>query len=96
MQSGYMPVIKSVSNLPAYANYLNGANGTTKLTALAVKTGIEMENYYFVSPAFNGSSTARDKVGELIQYCFVTPTNDVDAMLNEAFKAAVIECTNSQ
>ncbi len=96
MTSGYMPVIKSVSDLPGYANYLASANGSTKLTALAVKVGIEMENYYFVSPAFNGSSKARDKVGELMQYCFVTPASDVDAMLNEAFKAAVVECTNSQ
>ena len=96
MTSGYMPVIKSVSEVPAYQNYLAGKNGTTKITALAVSVGIEMENYYFVSPAFNGSSVARDKVGVLMQYCFVTPATDVDAMLNEAFKAAVAECVAAQ
>ena len=96
MTSGYMPVIKSVSEVPAYQNYIAGKNGTTKITALAVSVGIEMEDYYFVSPAFNGSSIARDKVGVLMQYCFVTPATDVDAMLNEAFKAAVAECVAAQ
>ena len=96
MTSGYMPVINSVDEVPAYQNYLAGANGTTKITALAVSVGREISDYYFVSPAFNGSSVARDKVGVLMQYCFVTPASDVDAMINEAFKAAIKECNNAQ
>ncbi len=96
MASGYNPVIKSVENVPAYANFLANADGGDHIQALAVKVAREMSDAYFVSPAFNGSSVARDKVGVLMQYCFVTPTNDVDAMLNEAFKAAIIECNNAQ
>ncbi len=96
MTSGYMPVINSVDEVPAYQNFIASANGTTKITALAVKVGREMSDYYFVSPAFNGSSVARDKVGVLMQYCFVTPAADVDAMINEAFKAAIKECNNAQ
>ena len=96
MASGYNPVIKSVENVPAYANFLANADGGDHIQALAVKVAKEMSDAYFVSPAFNGSSVARDKVGVLMQYCFVTPTNDVDAMLNEAFKAAIVECNNAQ
>ena len=95
MTSGYMPVIKSVSDVPAYKNYLDGANGTSKITALAVKIGLENSDYYFVSPAFNGSSMARDTVGNLMQYCFVQPTDNVDALISDAFKQAMTACNNS-
>ncbi len=96
MTSGYMPVINSVETVPAYANFINKADGGDHIQALAVKVGREMSEAYFVSPAFNGSSVARDKVGVLMQYCFVTPASDVDAMINEAFKAAIKECNNAQ
>ena len=96
MTSGYMPVINSVETVPAYANFINKADGGDHIQALAVKVGREMSNAYFVSPAFNGSSVARDKVGVLMQYCFVTPASDVDAMIDEAFKAAIRECNNAQ
>lgn len=97
MASGYMPVIKSVDEVPAYKNYLEKANGGNNITALAVKVGREMSDYYFVSPAFNGSSAARDQVGSLMQYCFVTqPQNvgaaNIDAMIDDAFIAAIKEC----
>ena len=96
MTSGYMPVIKSVENVPAYKNFLDNADGGEHIQALAVKVGREMSNMYFVSPAFNGSSVARDKVGVLMQYCFVTPADDVDAMIDKAFKDAIVECNNAQ
>ncbi len=96
MTSGYMPVIKSVENVPAYKNFLDNADGGEHIQALAVKVGREMSDMYFVSPAFNGSSVARDKVGVLMQYCFVTPADDVDAMIDKAFKDAIVECNNAQ
>ena len=96
MTSGYMPVIKSVNNIPVYAEYIANANGGNNITALAVKVGNEQTNAYYVSPAFNGSSAARDQVGKLMQYCFVTPTTDIDALINEAFKSAVDECKKAQ
>lgn len=93
MVSGYMPVIKSVDEVPAYANYLEKADGGANITALAVKVGREMADYYFVSPAFNGSSAARDKVGALLQYCITADaTNGVDAMVDQAFLDAIKEC----
>ncbi len=96
MTSGYMPVIKSVENVPAYKNFLENADGGEHIQALAVKVGREMSDAYFVSPAFNGSSVARDKVGVLMQYCFVTSADDVDAMIDKAFKDAIVECNNAQ
>ena len=96
MTSGYMPVIQSVDTVPAYKNFLDKADGGDNIQALAVKVGREMSNAYFVSPAFNGSSVARDTVGILMQYCFVTPADDVDALINQAFKDAVIGCQKAQ
>ncbi|MBE6548518.1 MAG: extracellular solute-binding protein [Ruminococcaceae bacterium] len=96
MTSGYMPVIKSVDQVDAYKNFLAGANGGSNIQALAVKVAREMSDLYFVSPAFNGSSLARDKVGALMQYCFVQQTSNVDAMIDEAFKNAVKACYDGQ
>ena len=96
MTSGYMPVIQSVDQVPAYKNFLDNADGGDHIQALAVKVGREMSNAYFVSPAFNGSSVARDKVGALMQYCFTQPATDVDAMIDKAFADAVTECKNAQ
>ena len=95
MVSGYMPVINSVKTIDAYAKWLNGANGTDKLGALVIKTALENTESYFVSPAFNGSSKARDQVGVLIQYCFTnSPANgvSVDDFILEAFQKAIAEC----
>ncbi len=96
MTSGYMPVIKSVNDIPVYADYIANADGGDNVTALSIKVSNEQANAYYVSPAFNGSSAARDQVGALMQYCFTTPTTDVDALLNEAFKQAIDECKKAQ
>ena len=96
MTSGYMPVIKSVNDIPVYADYIANADGGDNVTALSIKVSNEQANAYYVSPAFNGSSAARDQVGDLMQYCFTTPTTDVDALLNEAFKQAIDECKKAQ
>jgi hypothetical protein len=72
MVSGYSPVIKSVKDQPAYAEWLGKADGGAYITALSTKVCLEQENAYYVSPAFNGSSVARDQVGLLMQKCFST------------------------
>ncbi len=95
MVSGYMPVINSAKEIPAYAEWLDGANGTDKLVAKVIKTALDNTDYYFVSPAFNGSSKARDQVGVLLQYCLTnSPANgeSVDDFILEAFKKAINEC----
>ncbi len=97
MLQGYMPVIQSVKEVDFYKTFLDNAGGdtVTHVTALAVKTGLSLTDTYFVSPAFNGSSEARDQVGSLMQYCFVTSLKEgqtVKQLLDEAFQNAIKEC----
>ena len=92
MTSGYMPVLKSVVDNENYAAWLGKANGFEQLVATCVKTGIEGRDTYFVSPAFNGSSTARTQVGSLLIKCLSTETDDVDALIDQACADALAEC----
>ena len=94
MNNGYAPVIQSVKNNEAYAEFLAGAeeNGTANIQAYAVKVALDQANAYYVSPAFNGSSAARDQVGLLMQKCLSDEAADVDAMIKQAFEKAVAEC----
>ena len=93
MVSGYIPVIKSVNEHEIYkAQFLDKADGGDNITALSAKVGLEQEKAYYVSPAFNGSSTARDEVGKLVQKCFTATSSDVDGMIKKAFEEAVAEC----
>jgi multiple sugar transport system substrate-binding protein len=91
--SGYIPVIKSVNDHPVYtADFLSKADGGDNITALSAKVGLAQEKAYYVSPAFNGSSAARDQVGLLMQKCLTGKTDDVDGMIKKAFEDAVAEC----
>ena len=92
MASGYVPVIKSVAQNEVYAAFLAGANGGNGIAALSAKVCLEQANAYYTSPAFNGSSVARDQVGALMQKVMVEQTDDVDAMIEKAFKDAIEEC----
>ena len=102
--SGYMPVIKSVTSDPEYAAFLNSANNTNSgIAALSVKVALEQEKAYYVSPAFNGSSKARDEVGALLQKCLVLDFDgklglseaQVDAEIDKYFKKAIENCKYS-
>ena len=91
--SGYMPVIKSVQKNENYKTYfLDKADGGDNITALSVKVGFENEKAYYTSPAFNGSSVARDEVGKLMQECFVAKTDNVDNTIKKAFEDALATC----
>ena len=90
--SGYMPVLKSAQNDENYAAWLSKANGYEFLTALVVKVGLEEADSYFTSPAFNGSSVAREQVGSLLSKCMSETASDVDTLINNAFKDAYDEC----
>jgi len=93
MASGYVPVLKSVASNPVYAQFLQNADGGDYISALSAKVCLEQEKAYYTSPAFNGSSTARDQVGLLMQSAFTTNDNgDVDALMNKLFAAAIQEC----
>ena len=93
MASGYMPVIKSVKENPIYKEWLESANGSQYIAAMCVKVGLENEASYYTSPAFVGSSTARDQVGSLLNACIsATNVTDVDTMIKKAFEDAIDEC----
>ena len=87
MVSGYVPVLKSVVSNPGYAAFLNGANGGSNIAALSAKICMEQQDAYYTSPAFNGSSKARDEVGALLVACLKEGT-DIDT----AFREAIAEC----
>ncbi len=93
-ESGYVPVIKSVNTDEIYADFLANADGGDNIAALSVKTCLEQENYYYTSPAFNGSAKARDEVGKLIQSAFKLPATSTDVMgdIKKLFKKAIDEC----
>ena len=91
MNNGYAPVIQSVKNNQVYADFLASAS-TANSQAYAVKVALDQADAYYVSPAFNGSSVARDQVGLLIQKCFALEGDDVDSAIAKAFQDAIAEC----
>ena len=96
MTSGYVPVLKSVGSNATYADFIGKADGGNYISALSAKVCLEQESAYYTSPAFNGSSKARDQVGKLLSKCLAATTDDVDKMINDAFKDAVDECEYAQ
>ena len=92
MASGYVPVLKSVAENPVYAEFIANADGGKYISALSAKVCLEQEHAYYTSPAFNGSSEARDQVGSLLTKCLALTGDDVDAAIAEAFEDAVAEC----
>ena len=94
--SGYVPVIKSVANDPIYIDHIANADGYEGVAALSSKVCLEMTDYYFTSPAFNGSSTARDEVGKLLENCLKIDASlsedNVRAQIEKLFDDAVAEC----
>ena len=93
MASGYVPVIKSVAQNEVYAEFVANANGGDNISALSAKVCLDQQEAYYTSPAFNGSSTARDQVGLLIQKCLTASDGgNTTAMIKKAFEDAVAEC----
>lgn len=85
--SGYLPPLKSVADHPTYSKKLANPNGFENVTYLAAKVCLEQADAYYTSPAFSGSSTARDQVGALMKAVF-EGTKSID----EAFTDAIDEC----
>ena len=91
-ESGYVPVIKSVNQDEVYAKFLEKADGGSYLPALSTKMALAQADAYFVSPAFNGSSNARDEVGSLMQKCLLMDGTNLEANIKKAFDEAVKNC----
>ena len=93
MASGYVPVLKSVAEHPVYADRLAKADGGDNVSMLSAKVCLEQADAYYTSPAFNGSSVARDQVGTLLTTCLTLPADEnLDAAIEEAFENAIEEC----
>ena len=98
MASGYVPVLQSVAENKTYKEeFLDKADGGDYVSALSAKVCLEQADAYYTSPAFNGSSTARDQVGLLIQNCFAATETaataaDLDAAIAKLFQDAVDKC----
>ena len=89
--SGYIPVIERkviVEAVPSYGAWLN----SDSIIAYAISVALDQADAYFTPPAFNGSSKARDQVGELMKTCFTTQAADIDAMIKQKFEEAIAEC----
>ena len=92
MTSGYVPVLKSVADHPVYKEFVSKANGGDYISALSAKVCLAQQNAYYTSPAFNGSSTARSQVQELLAKCLSATFSDEDAGIKKAFQDAIDEC----
>ena len=91
MASGYVPVLESVADHPVYQDYLSRADGGDYIAALSAKICMEQKDAYYTSPAFNGSSVARDQVGLLMTQCLLMK-GDVDSQIKAAFEQAIKTC----
>lgn len=100
MTSGYVPIFKGVTEDPTYVDsYLNTpANLKTdeKIAALAVKQCLAQKDHYYYSPAFDGSSKAREQVGILLAACLKDNDGDggktIDTLIQERFNQAIKTC----
>lgn len=81
----------------SFQTRLANANGGDNVSTLALKVALEQADAYYTSPAFNGSSTARDQVGALLQTCLVMDVNaaDIDSKIATAFADAIKECKSA-
>lgn len=75
-----------------YADFLASADGGDFVAALSAKVCLEQADAYYTSPAFVGSSTARDQVGALMPKCLTMSGDNVDAQIEAAFEDAIDEC----
>ncbi len=92
MASGYVPVIKSVGENGVYKDFIAQADGGNHISALSAKVCLEQADAYYTSPAFNGSSTARDEVGALLTACLTLHGNNVDKQIQDEFAKAIKKC----
>ena len=100
MGSGYCPATQLVFENNTYMEWIDSALGDSEegTKALSVKTCLETSDMFFTSPAFVGSSDARDQVGSLMQAVFTSQIGDktLSAIIDEAFKYAINECKEGQ
>lgn len=81
MASGYNPARYSVADVPVYAQFLEGDT----IVAAAANVAQTLNEKYFTSPAFVGSSTARTQVGNALLYA-MRGEKDAATALSDAYR----------
>ncbi len=76
--SGYNSARLSAVDVPEYQEHLAAAD--TNIVAKAAQVSEQLRDKFFVSPAFNGSSTARTQAGNIIVYCLKGEKQPMDAL----------------
>ncbi len=95
MDAGYLPVIQSVQDLDGYKQKLDEADTKENMAGMAAKLCLEYKDALFVSPAFYGSSEARDQMDVLLNKCVIVTGNSADAIrqgIIAEFKNALAIC----
>ena len=104
MASGYMPVLENVNDeelaktnkvVDKYIKFIAGADGGENIAALSAKVALSQSDAYYVSPAFVGSSTARDQVGILIQKVLGLTGDNIRTQIESALKTALQTCEST-
>lgn len=99
--SGYVPCIKSVNDYSVYNRAMSRADGNGNLAASANKFCLSQSDYYFTSPAFVGSSVARNQAEDILSGIMASSVDEsfnpiaesaLDQLIDEKFKAAIAEC----
>ena len=79
----YVPVLKSVAENELWIENMAKADGGDYIAYLSAKVCLEQADAYYVSPAFNGSSTARDQVGYIINKALPLVGGDIESQIKE-------------
>ncbi len=88
-----MPVIKSATDTLVFKEYLSTADHTENLPALAQGVCIEVRDAFFTPPAFEGSTTAEEKITLLMIACLKnSEAEELDILIKREFEKAISEC----
>ena len=82
--TGYMPARLSSYEQPDYVELLQ--NVETDIIAATVNVAMGMRDIYYTSPAFDGSSTAREQVGVALRYAVTGAKSGAVALRDAARK----------
>lgn len=83
MVSGYNPSRKSTAEIPAYKAFLSKEDSIISVTANVASS---ITDRFFVSPAFGGSSNAREQMQSVLLYV-MAGTKDGTTALADAYKS---------
>ncbi|MBO5983031.1 MAG: hypothetical protein J6Q06_04105, partial [Clostridia bacterium] len=79
--AGYNPCRQASFDVEAYQTHLAKGN----ITAVAAEVASTMSDRFFTSPAFKGSSTAREQVGTALVYAMQSQKTPEEA-LEDAYR----------